>query len=96
MLDKIQRWLAIAETCSDKRMEDVVAEMRDAVEDLKTTRFSVMNTSWAFAKSGLVVGIDRPTKMKISWRDGTTTEEVMHPAGIHGNYGYVVGTAVKL
>lgn len=73
-----------------------MSQMRDVIEDLKVNRYKVMNTSWAFAKSGLVVGIDRPTRMVITWNDGTTTEEVMHPAGIHGNYGFIVGMAVKV
>jgi len=96
ILDKIERWLAIAETCSDKRMESVVAEMRDVVEDLKTPRFNIMNTTWAYSKSGLVAGLDKPCKMRVTWKDGSVTEEVMHPAGIHSNYGFIVGTAVRL
>lgn len=34
MINKIQRWIAVVEACSDKRVPGVVAEMRDMIEQL--------------------------------------------------------------
>lgn len=37
LLDRLQRWVAIVETTSDKRAETLVAEMRDAIEEMKNS-----------------------------------------------------------
>lgn len=34
-IDRLQRWVAIVETISDKRADTLVAEMRDAIEEIK-------------------------------------------------------------
>jgi hypothetical protein len=37
LFDRLQRWVAIIETISDERAETLVAEMRDAIEEMRAS-----------------------------------------------------------